>query len=341
MATNETKVTPTTELQLNSLIENAVSIGDSEELDRLMAVKIEEKEDEVAEEELPTEDPVDEDGTPVVVGDEATKEEAAPVVEDTAASTPESKGKQPKVDDTESLRNELHRLKSDAGRIPFMQSRMKELERELREVKLSRKASEVSGADPEKAKSVEVPQNLKKKIDDLREVDPALADLLEDLTKSLRSETQETATKVVSSITETEREFDEQRTIHEQYENLLAEVPWAPQAFQSQEWKEWKNQLTPGRRAMAESMYADDVKIALTAFVQDMQARQGNANSVQVPSQAPESNPEAERVKLERERKLASSGSSKTPTAKATQSLDPEAYFKDMYAQIQKDNHIQ
>ena len=99
--------------------------------------------------------------------------------------------------------------------------------------------------------------------------------------------------------------------------------------------------MTPGRRAMAESMYADDVKIALTAFVQDMQARQGNANSVQVPSQATESNPEAERVKLERERKLASSVSSKTPTAKATQSLDPEAYFKDMYAQIQKDNHIQ
>ena len=340
MAANETKVTPTTELQLNSLIENAVSIGDSEELDRLMAVKIEEKEDEVAEEELPTEDPVDEDGTPVVAGDEATKEEAAPVVEDTAASTPESKGKQPKVDDTESLRNELHRLKSDAGRIPFMQSRMKELERELREVKLSRNVEAgTSSADPEK--QVEVPADIKKRIDELREVDPSLATLLEDMTKALRSETQSTARHVVTTINDSEREVEEQRTVQEQYHQLLEEVPWAPQAFQSQEWKQWKDSLLPGQRAMAESTYAGDVKIALNEFARVMQARQGTATSVQQAPPVVVVDEEAEKVKKDRERKLATSTTSKSTAAKqGAPVLDEDAAFREFYEQIQKDNHL-
>ena len=323
--------TPTTELELNSLIGEAINSGNTEELDRLMAVELPEAE-EVQEEAEPQTTENEKEGTSVEV-----KEEAAPDVKESAASTPEVVKTQESEADT--LRRELHRLKSDVGRVPFMQSRMKELERELREVKLSRNVEAgTSSADPDK--QVEVPANIKQRIDELREVDPSLATLLEDMTKALRSETQSTARHVVTTINDSEREVEEQRTVQEQYQQLLEEVPWAPQAFQSQEWKQWKDSLLPGQRAMAESTYAGDVKIALNEFARVMQARQGSATSVQQVS-AVVVDEEAEKVKRDRERKLATGTTSKSPTAKTgTPVLDEDAAFREFYEQIQKDNHL-
>ena len=330
--------TPTTELELNSMIGEAINSGDTVELDRLMAVElpevaeVQEEPEEAEALASPAEgDKPDEDGTSVEV-----KEEAAPEVKESAASTPEVVKTQENEADT--LRRELHKLKSDVGRVPFMQSRMKELERELREVKLSRNVG-VDPADP--SKTVEVPADIKKRIDELREVDPSLATLLEDMAKALRSETQSTARHVVSSINESEREVEERRTVQEQYEQLLEEVPWAPQAFQSQEWKQWKDSLLPGQRAMAESTYAGDVKVALNEFARVMQARQGSATSVQQVPPAVVVDEEAEKVKRERERKLATGSTSKSPTAKqGSPVLDEDAAFAEFYAQIQKENHL-
>lgn len=324
--------TPTTELELNSLIGEAINSGNTEELDRLMAVELPEAE-EVQEEAEPQTTENEEEGTSVEV-----KEEAAPDVKESAASTPEVVKTQESEADT--LRRELHRLKSDVGRVPFMQSRMKELERELREVKLSRNVEAgTSSADPEK--QVEVPADIKKRIDELREVDPSLATLLEDMTKALRSETQSTARHVVTTINDSEREVEEQRTVQEQYHQLLEEVPWAPQAFQSQEWKQWKDSLLPGQRAMAESTYAGDVKIALNEFARVMQARQGTATSVQQAPPVVVVDEEAEKVKKDRERKLATSTTSKSTAAKqGAPVLDEDAAFREFYEQIQKDNHL-
>lgn len=324
--------TPTTELELNSLIGEAINSGNTEELDRLMAVELPEAE-EVQEEAEPQTTENEEEGTSVEV-----KEEAAPDVKESAASTPEVVKTQESEADT--LRRELHRLKSDVGRVPFMQSRMKELERELREVKLSRNVEAgTSSADPEK--QVEVPSNIKQRIEELREVDPSLATLLEDMAKALRSETQSTAKHVVTSINDSEREVEEQRTVQEQYHQLLEEVPWAPQAFQSQEWKQWKDSLLPGQRAMAESTYAGDVKIALNEFARVMQARQGTATSVQQAPPVVVVDEEAEKVKKDRERKLATSMTSKSTAAKqGAPVLDEDAAFREFYEQIQKDNHL-
>jgi len=323
---------PTTELELNSLIGEAINSGNTEELDRLMAVELPEAE-EVQEEAEPQTTENEEEGTSVEV-----KEEAAPDVKESAASTPEVVKTQESEADT--LRRELHRLKSDVGRVPFMQSRMKELERELREVKLSRNVEAgTSSADPDK--QVEVPADIKKRIDELREVDPSLATLLEDMTKALRSETQSTARHVVTTINDSEREVEEQRTVQEQYHQLLEEVPWAPQAFQSQEWKQWKDSLLPGQRAMAESTYAGDVKIALNEFARVMQARQGTATSVQQAPPVVVVDEEAEKVKKDRERKLATSTTSKSTAAKqGAPVLDEDAAFREFYEQIQKDNHL-
>lgn len=324
--------TPTTELELNSMIGEAINSGDTVELDRLMAVELPEAE-EVQEEAEPQTTENEEEGTSVEV-----KEEAAPDVKESAASTPEVVKTQESEADT--LRRELHKLKSDVGRVPFMQSRMKELERELREVKLSRNVEAgTSSADPEK--QVEVPADIKKRIDELREVDPSLATLLEDMTTALRSETQSTARHVVTTINDSEREVEEQRTVQEQYHQLLEEVPWAPQAFQSQEWKQWKDSLLPGQRAMAESTYAGDVKIALNEFARVMQARQGTATSVQQAPPVVVVDEEAEKVKKDRERKLATSTTSKSTAAKqGAPVLDEDAAFREFYEQIQKDNHL-
>lgn len=336
------KKQPNTETELNSLLEVAVNNGDLDEIDRLMATADlaleEEKEEEPKEPSAESERTEEEDSSVTKEQVEEPKEEAAG--DKPAASTPEPSKAKPE-DEAEALKRELHKLKSDVGRIPFMQSRVRELERELREVKLSRIAASPTGGedDPEKIKSVEVPGNLKKKIDSLREVDPSLADLLEDLTKSLRSETQDTATKVVTSITETDREQQEQQLVYEQYERLVTEVPWAQEAFKSREWEEWKGTLTPGRLAMATSMYADDVKIALAAFAQDMQAKYGEPPA-EPTTQAQEIKEEVELVNQNRARKLSASSSTKAPTPKATVTTDSDALFKELYEQIQKENHI-
>ena len=91
---------------------------------------------------------------------------------------------------------------------------------------------------------------------------------------------------------------------------------------------------------MAESTYAGDVKIALNEFARVMQARQGTATSVQQVS-AVVVDEEAEKVKRDRERKLATGTTSKSPTAKTgTPVLDEDAAFREFYEQIQKDNHL-
>ena len=348
---NTNKTTPSTEKELVTLLDDAVARGDHLEVDRLMAVTVDEPgkdegnvQDNSSVEQDGNSDQVQADVTQTGSTDEdgSNKEEAA--ITDSqgeAASTPEAKT--PK-DETEQLRQELHRLKSDAGRIPFLQSRMKELERELREAKLSRKVTGDTSSDGKSSnqKVVDVPDNLKGKIAELREVDPSLADLLEDMARSLRTETHETANRVVSSWTETERELEEQRVIQEESQKLTAEVPWAPEAFRSQEWQNWKETLTPGRRALAESMYADEVKIALSAFVADMQARQGSVNNAaQVTSTQSVVDESSEKIKQDRARKLGAGAAAPAPASKgAKQVLSEDALFQEYYEQIQKENHL-
>lgn len=353
--------TPTTEDELTKALNAAVTSGDQVEIDRLMAVELPEPKDEPQPEEV--EEP--EDAKPPVKepeGDDVdTEDTSSDVVEDekdeAAAGKPDAASKPADVvkesPEIEALKAEIHRLKSDAGRVPYMQRKMQELERELRDAKLSpRKPEQRSEAKPENDDVI--PKSVQKRLAALKEIDPDLAETLEEMTRTLREEAMANSQQVAQTVTQEADARADEEFVAQQYQSLVAEVPWAPQAFQSPEWKQWKQTLSPARRAFAESMYADEVKIALAAFANDMQARaQQSGNQVPAatdsvstseggdPNQT-QGTTEASKVQQTRERKLNTSGTAPSSVAAKRNSveIDEQKLFSEIYAQIQKDNHL-
>lgn len=360
----QTLSNPTTEDELTAAVNKAVSDGNMEEVDRLMAVELpeqpevkepEEPEPSIIPDEKEPKEPVKtEDESSEVVeedkkGEAATKTDAAPTPADKKEDVPET-------DTIKALQAEVHRLKSDAGRVAYLQRKTQELERELRAKTLSRTTAPDGGdATPNNAK-VEIPKSLQKRLTALKEIDPDLADTLEETITELRREQANHANAVVKEVTDFETQRADEEFLAQQYQQLVAEVPIAPQVFQSPEWKQWKESLSPARLAFAQSMYADEVKIAIQAFVQDMQARAQHTNgNVQVPGQPttvttseggdPTNNGTTEatnKVQQERERKMATAPkvNSSVAAKQGSVELDAEKQFSEFYKQIQKDNHL-
>jgi hypothetical protein len=349
-----TEVTETfTEDNLAKALSKAVNEGNNEEVDRLMAVELpeptpEEPDPEPKVEETPVEGvpetPIEgeqpsEPETPVP---DKAKDEAAPVP--SAASTPEPV----KVEELpDSIKQELHKLRSDVGRVPFMQRRLQELERELRDSKLSRTVAPATPAQGTGSDPVEpnLPDKLKKRIEALREIDPDLADTLSEMAQTLSHESAQATTGAVRELTRAEQEREDREFLQAQYSALVAEVPYAPEIFKSQQWKEWKEGLSPGRRQLAESTYADEVKLALGAFVQEMQARYGGNQQAATPAATPQEpvpeTPESTKIQDDRNRKLNNSADPKAVAGKkASAPLDADALFAQFSEQIRKENHL-
>lgn len=338
--------TPVNHDELTAMLNTAVASGDTAEIDRLMAVEIKEVEPEKIEEEeaVELEEVIPPDDVPK---DEPSNGEEKDEAAEPAASTPAAakQDEQPE-DEVTKLRRELHTLKSDAGRVPYMQRRLQELERELRDSKLSRKVAEATPATTDASPEAAIPEKLKQRIAALREIDPDLADTLQEMATSLKGESAKAANvakEVVQEYSNIEAERQEQEFITQQYQQLVTDVPYAPEVFKSNEWKEWKEKLSPGRRALAESTYADEVKIAIGAFVSDMQVRFGGQKAAEapVPVQTQQQVETVTKVQENRERKLNAATDTKATAAKGTKpQLNEAELFSQMYDKIRKENHI-
>lgn len=350
----QTLNTPKSHEELADAINAAVNSGNHDELDRLMAVEIPEvTETEEVEEVEQQEQTQDEKPEETVTQDETSEdgsdEEKDETADGEAVSTPEDKAKDTKdEDEVAELRRQLHALKSDAGRVPYMQRRLQELERELRDTKLSRKVDEATTTkSTDTSKPRELPENLKKKIAALRDIDPDLADTLEEGFKASlpsggsNADAAVVAKEMIQDVFRQQDEAKEQEFIQQQYSILVERVPQAPQIFKTPEWQSWKETLTPGRRALAESSFADEVQIAIAAFVQDMQAKFGKTNASETApvTKQPTAQElaEAEKVRENRERKLNAQADVKAIASKgAKPKLSDEEQFALDYQQIRK-----
>jgi hypothetical protein len=344
--------TKTTEVDDNKeflAIANAMAAGTSDDLDRLMAdedtdtsKENESKEDESAEENIPADDKTpdtetddesksEEDSTE----DESTDDpkEAAPPAASTAINS-----------EVEEMKRELHKLRSEVGRVPFLQRRLAEMERMDR----AEKARTFDDSTPGKGKTptatelkdVVLDEETQQQIDDLKEIDPVIAKTLERIAKAAVFSSQQRVDHAVTSLTESEREAEEYQFIMEQKAQLLQAIPQADAVFASPEWKQWKDTLTPGRRAIAESGYAVEVEQAIRAFAADMQRLNGNAAPANTQVQPTQVTPENKEVIEARARKMKESAPVKSAAAKAVSELDADAYFKEQYNKIRKDNHL-
>lgn len=326
------------ETQDEQTLYDALASGNDEEVSRLMAAE-QESEDttEVVSDDTEASDEAKTDSTDEVddeaEGDkpdaeaEGQKPEAKTEAAPAAAST-----------DPAELQKELHRLRSDAGRVPYMQRRLQELERQLRAANTARSDKTADTPTP----SAELPEHLKKKFDAIREVDPDLADAFEETVKTALSAAQVNSRAEVESYARLQDDREDAQFIQQQLGLLGQLVPNYQAAFNSPEWSQWKETLTPGRRALAESSYAEEVAQALRAFQYDMNAaRQGGSapqsQTVPAPAVATEENKEVQNA---RKKKMQTSADVKTGAAKAGQELDEEALYRQMYESIAKESHI-
>ena len=324
-------------------IAEALSSKDFDNLGRLMSAKDEEnkeapKQDDEEDEE---EDSVtnegsdlegkdgDDDSQDEPDEDESNEKEAA----ESAASKPGNKD--------EDLQAELHRLRSDAGRVPFLQRQLEQLKRELRAQKArttqpSSEGSKPVPASPADLSSIELDPETKKDIEEMREVDPVLAKTMERVAKMAIYTANSRAEHVVDTFTKAEQEEAETRHLMEQKAILAQKVPQHDQIFQSREWSEWKETLTPGQRAMAESSWASDVEQAIYAFAAEMRRR----NGVQESAAGNTNPPQDSAVRKARQEKVKTSPAVKPTTAKHSEEFDADKAFMEMYNNIATANHI-
>ncbi len=351
----------------------AVSSGEMQGIDRIMSGEVPDKKEEVedtssdenTEEGVTDEDSPEEDNNSTdevedssesnesESDNESDKKEAATSKTEkdskkSAASTAKTDGVK-KEQDTDTNR-ELQELRSSAGRVPFLQRRLAELERELRATKAGARIS--TGVDTKNSKptaadlsKIELDPDTQKEIDDLKEIDPVMAKTLERIAKMSIANAEHQAASVVTTFTEEEQRAEDARFFMEQKALLTQKIPQHDQIFASQEWKQWKETLSPGLRALAESGYADEVERAIYAFAADMQARQNGGTGAQPKKAAGEETPAVtdeanERIKAARERKQAASVDVKSTAGKASKVVDENAMFAEFYNKIGKEQHI-
>lgn len=315
-------------------IAKAIESGDNTELDKLMEQENEEVAVVVEEEVLIPEDPIVENANESEETPESKSEEVVPTEAAVPAASP--------VDETEELKKELQRYKSDAGRVPFIQRRMAELEREVRAYKARESQPTQGGSTPaSNVAGVELDEETKAQIEELREVDPTMAKAMERIAKAAIAGSRQNAEAVITSYTQAEQEEADNRFLIEQQTELVRDVPRAYEIFATPQWKQWKETLTPGQRAMAESAYANDVKQAIYAFAAVMNQSQPAAvtPTVETP-QVAVSTEASDKVKQARERKVGTSAEIKTGSAKKSVELDEDAYFREAYEKIGKKNHL-
>ena len=175
----------------------------------------------------------------------------------------------------EAATQQIHRYKSDAGRVPSLQKRLAELEKKLAEPAPAAKTDAQSDED-------------KRVLEELRNTDPVLASYIEKITKNLAGDNQSLRQQLEQRL-RTEDESERQQIQEElerlEYQRLQDMVPVdVGQIFRSNEWEQWKRTLRPADRAYAESSNADHVYAAIQWFGQALQANRSNTQPQQSPS---------------------------------------------------------
>lgn len=329
----------------------ALEAGDSSALDRLMAVeqgKETEDEEDTSDNEENTEGKESETDEGQGSQDDSDDEPAEAA---NAASTAQPT-QQNQPDPQEELRRELHRLRSDVGRVAGLQRKVQELERELRTARARTPANEPSpqGGSNQPA-APQLPDNIRNRIEQLRAIDPDMADILTEMYAASAQRDDHTREDVMREISERQYQEEMDRHYAEQKALLSEYVPEHERVFASPQWQEWKETLLPGQRAMAESGYAVEVAQAINAFAHWLRASQGNQQSSPASSQGGDPNGNNTNMNAanggnpnpvveQRQRKIETSAGVKHTPAKAHEEFDAEQAFSEWYTKLGKANGV-
>jgi hypothetical protein len=202
-----------------------------------------------------------------------------------------------------------HRLKSDAGRVAALQRKVDDLLRARAE---SPPESKPAAKEPSVAKT-----KFDEKLAKARELDPDLADLMEALREDAIEKANSLVTDKVSQTEQILRQREEQEVFHREKARLLEMVPEADEVFKNPAWRQWKESQPPAILALASSLNADEMYLAMQKFASDMQRDYPELYPAPTQGKTPPAQPDptANKVAADRTRKLASSAPAPSGTA--------------------------
>lgn len=316
--------------------------GDPLKLDTLLAVATEPvvETPEVVTAEETTEEVTT---TPEVATEEVTTEEdGTPAGEkppEDTSNTEQVTTEDPKLVELrtqlEKLSKENHALKSQAGRVPHVQRRLKELDQKLEE--LTQKA-----ASPSNHPSATIQPKVLEKLKGIRESDPELADAIAAAFAEASTGLADDAINREKQTLTLLREQEVKAYQAEQVELLLEMVPNAAEVVASASWTEWKKQQSDDILRLANSDHAESVALAFERYARDMKAKHPELVTPAAKTEGAKPNDadaaKAAQIEEERRRKQASAVKVSSPNAPGKVSLpdDPEALFKKFSDEIQK-----
>lgn len=305
---------------------------------------------EATEEVAPVEEDKPEE-TPTEVVDEEVKpdkvegeEPSSPPVKAEEAETKEDDSPPEELSELEKLRaqvarldKENHRLSSQAGRVPYVQRKIKEIDKKL---------EDLAKASPSSHPSAEVQKKVLEKLKVVRDNDPELADAIAGAIAALGEATDgignEVKTKEIETLKNL-RQLEVSAYQEEQANALLETYPNAPEVFASNEWKKWKAEQTNAWATLANSDTADDVIFALEKYAKDMVAKypdlaKEEPKGADAPAVDVKAKEEAQKVEAERQRKQKTSVVIGSPSAPSKVGLpdDPNALFEKFSGEIRK-----
>lgn len=336
---------PTNEDQYLEMVNKAVNSGDDAELNRLMSMELDFSVSDANTEntEVPAAASAAADELKDPLSTEPNKEIASAPITEAVENTAE----QPRVtepvapvqtDDKDEvirkLQEDLHKAKSDIGRIPALQSRLSQLESSLRTNEAAKKAAtSVQPVETDEDKKI------KEQLQQLREVDPGTADILEAMQKRMAAQMEAYQRDVPTKFAEELNLSQQEARLVQEYEKVVTVHPEFDAIRRHVSWAAWKASLTPEQRAWAESDTADQVIVAVQEFKRAnglmpaaavTQAQATVAAPVATVAAPVVPDPAAQA----RERKLQNSASGKEGSLKSEGVTDPDAQFSAEYRRV-------
>lgn len=319
-------------------ISRAMREQDSEKLDALMEAPLE------VEEPIAVNDTTSEVAVANTTPTEEKKEDTPPEeaeVEDTSKSEDEKQKDKPQdaaslpADELARLKEENHRLKSQAGRVPSLQRKQQELEKKLTQILKN-------GALP--SSQPKLSSKVTDKLKALEADDPALAQTLHELLADQSEEIHKSVTAGTKEAFEVISEREALDVTQRELGKLMDMYPNAVEVFQNAHWQQWVRDLPESWQQLSSSMYADDVALLFERYKRDLSEQypdMGKKDVTPVTDTAAEPPAKAAKVQEERERKLHAPVVKSVKTSpKQELTDDPTALFKQAYEKIVKDNHL-
>lgn len=257
--------------------------------------------------------------------------------EDEGEDPPEKTEAELLKEQLQAAQKENHALRSQAGRVPYVQRRLKELDEKIAE--LTKGQGEKSGQN-----SAKVGEKMDALLKDLSETDATLAKTIKDAIVAATSGVdEEMATKELETL----RLLRAQEAIsHQEIEaaRLMEQFPNAREVFNDPHWKQWKGKQSDGIRALAESASADDVAYAFKKYAEDMVSAYPNLapkgdEGKTAETGTNEAREKAKKIEEDRKKRKETAANVASPNAPGKVSMpdDPDALFKKFSEQIRKE----